>query len=173
MMFHMCYIWWRTSCKTWFSWPTEWFGARVDRTRVNFLVIYWPWLGWSLVSTALGSLEVFWAERGIRVITTITQACQQMLGVTNQRPALQVLTNQKPGEPRFWRRDALTGAGSNHNFKPLMFMTARPIFCFWIHNLGIFIWIILHTLSYPANMIEEQNYAACIRWCSLWDVLWR
>ena len=42
-------------------------------------------------------------------------------------------------------------------------MTARPIFCFWIHNLGIFIWIILHTLSYLANMIEEQNYGACIK----------
>ena len=134
-------IWWRrrTSCKTWFSWPSEWFGARVDRTRVNFLVIYWPLAG--LVRTALGSLEVFWAERGIRVITTITQACQQRPVVTNQRSVSWVLTNQKPGESLFWRRDALTGAGQNHNFKPLMFMTARPIFCFWIHNLGIFIQI--------------------------------
>ena len=122
-----------------------------------------------LVRTALGSLEVFWAERGIRVITTITQACQQRPAVTNHRSVLRVLTNQNSGESLFWRRDALTGPGQNHNFKPLMFMTARPIFCFWIHNLGIFIRVMLHNISQTwlrnRNMVlvdmEGEGGAVC------------
>ena len=116
------------------SFSLEWFGAKVDRTWVNFLVIYW-----ALVSQGLLSASVRGVVGGER--DTCYYHHYQRWDQWAWRPIRGIgwgpLTNQRPGEAGSWYRDALTGAGQNHNFKPLMFMTARPIFCFWIHNLGI------------------------------------